>query len=68
MTVSYERYTLTLQHEYVDQDGQLHQLEEPIAVSSYVPHMDEWPSAIVINDMMERLGKYMIQQRGGKNE
>lgn len=67
MVIPYERYTLTLRHEYTDPDGQTYHLEEPIEVSCYVPHMDEMPSAIVINDMMERMRMYMIE-KGGKNE
>ena len=59
-----ERYTLTLRHEYVDSDGQHHSLEEPIAVSYAVMRMDEMSapsSAIVINEMMERMRMYMIE-------
>lgn len=65
-----ERYTLTLRHEYVDSDGQHHSLDEPIVVSYSVVHMDERtvpPSAIVINEMMEQMRKFMIE-RGGQND
>lgn len=70
MMIPYERYTLTLRHEYVDSVGQVHYLEEPIVVSYSVPHMDKMllsPSAIVINDMIEQMRRYMIE-KGKKNE
>ena len=70
MTIPHERYTLTLRHEYIDPDGQPHYLDEPIVVSYFVPHMDERSlpsSAIVINDMMERMRMYMIE-KGGEND
>jgi len=60
-----ERYTLILQHEYIDPDGQHHSLDEPITVSYAVVHMDGISapsSAIVINDMMERLRMYMVER------
>ena len=66
----HERYTLTLRHEYVDSDGQHCSLDEPIVVSYSVMHMDERSvpsSAIVINDMMERMRMYMIE-RGRQDE
>ena len=66
-----ERYTLTLWHEYVDSDGQCHSLDEPIMVSYSVMHMDERSapsSAIVINDMMERLRMFMIERWRQVNE
>lgn len=62
----HERYTLTLRHEYVDSDGQHHSLDEPIVVSYSVMHMDGMSvpsSAIVINDMMERMRMFMIERR-----
>ena len=65
-----ERYTLTLQHEYIDSDGQRHSLDEPIVASYAVAHMDEMSlpsSAIVINDMMDQMRKYMIE-RGRRDE
>ena len=64
-----ERYTLTLRHEYLDSDGQHHSLDEPIVVSCSVVRMDARsvpPSAIVINEMMERMRKFMIE-RGGQD-
>lgn len=67
----HERYTLTLWHEYVDSDGQHHSLDEPIMVSYSVMHMDERSapsSAIVINDMMERLRMFMIERWRQVNE
>lgn len=63
----HERYTLTLRHEYVDSDGQRHSLDEPIVVSYSMMHMNEMPvssSAIVINDMMERMRMFMIERVG----
>lgn len=68
MIIPHEQYTLTLRHEYVDQDGQYHSLDEPIVVSYSVIHMDERsvpPSAIVINEMMEQMRKFMVE-RGTK--
>lgn len=64
MMIPQERYTLTLRHEYVDSDGQHHSLDEPIVVSYSVMHMDERApsSAIVINEMMERMRKFMIER------
>ena len=70
MIIPYERYILKLRHEYVGSDGQHHDLEEPIVVSYSVPHIDEKslpPSAIVINEMMERMRRFMVE-KGGKNE
>lgn len=69
MMIPQERYTLTLRHEYLDSDGQHHSLDEPIVVSYSMMHIDERssvpPSAIVINEMMERMRKFMIE-RGGQ--
>jgi len=66
----HERYTLTLRHEYVDYDGHRYNLDEPIVVCHSVMHMNEMSvpsSAIVINDMMERMRMYMIE-RGRQDE
>lgn len=30
----FEKYTLTLRHEYVDKDGKTHKLSEPLTVSA----------------------------------
>lgn len=65
MIIPHERYTLTLRHEYVDSDGQHHSLDEPIVVSYSVMHTDERsvpPSAMVINEMMERMRRFMIER------
>ena len=75
MILPHEQYTLTLRHEYVDSAGQHYSLDEPIMVSYSVMHIDERssvpPSAIVINEMMERMRKFMIKsmiERGRQDE
>ena len=65
MIIQHEQYTLVLRHEYIDQDGQHHNLENPIAVSYSAADMDERsipPLSFVINEMMERMRMYIIER------
>lgn len=66
MLVPIEQYTLILKHEYVDGNGERHEFEKPIKVS-YTVCMDatnqmQMPKSVVVNEMMERMGRYVIER------
>ena len=60
-----ERYTLILKHEYIDEEGNKHELDEPVIVTHimYVPQFG-YVSA-VINDMIEQMRHYVLQMIKG---
>ena len=63
-TIPYEIYTLTLEHEYVDDDGKRIKLDEPIK-TCYMAMKDRVvnpPVSIVINDMMDKMKAYMLHE------
>ena len=56
-----ERYRLTLVHEYIDENGEAHKIEDPIR-TEYSIMMDEFapPRSVVVNEMIERLKHFML--------
>ena len=59
--MTFERYRLTLEHEYIDSKGEAHQIEDPIR-TEYSIRRDENtpPTAVIINEMLERLRRFML--------
>lgn len=59
MTV--ERYRLILAHEYIDEKGVVHKLEEPICTDySIVSDGINPPPSVIINEMLERLRRFIL--------
>lgn len=60
-----ERYRLILTHEYVDDDGEAHKIEDPIC-TNYAIIRDEHtpPTPVIINEMLERLRHFMLNNIG----
>ena len=56
-----ERYRLTLEHEYIDEDGKAYKIEDPIR-TDYSIMMDEFapPRSVILNEMIERLQHFMF--------
>ena len=56
-----ERYRLILTHEYIDENGEAHKIEDPIR-TEYSIMMDEFapPKAIIVNEMIEKLKHFML--------
>lgn len=56
-----ERYRLILTHEYIDEKGAVHRLEDPIC-ADYNIMSDESnpPKSVIINEMMEKLRRYIL--------
>lgn len=63
-----ERYMLTLVHEYIGNNGEPYQIEDPIRVASNVMiNENAPPQSVVVNEMIERLKYFMlnsIEQEG----
>lgn len=56
-----ERYRLTLTHEYIDDDGEAHKIEDPIRTDYNIMNDGiNAPTAVVINEMLERLRRFML--------
>lgn len=60
-----ERYRLILTHEYVDDDGEAHKIEDPIC-TNYTIIRDEYtpPTPVIINEMIERLKHFLLNNIG----
>lgn len=59
MTV--ERYRLILAHEYIDEKNVVHKLEEPICTDySIVSGESSPPKSVIINEMLERLRRFIL--------
>ena len=56
-----ERYRLTLEHEYINDEGKVYKIEDPIR-TDYNIMMDEFapPRSVVVNEMIERLKHFML--------
>ena len=56
-----ERYRLTLEHEYIDGNGERHKIEDPIR-TDYSVMVDEFapPKAVIVNEMIEKLKHFML--------
>lgn len=56
-----ERYRLTLEHEYIDGNGEVHKIEDPIR-TDYSVMVDEFapPKAVIVNEMIEKLKHFML--------
>lgn len=59
--MTFERYRLVLTHEYIDNDGKAHKLEDPIC-TEYNIMMDKFapPRSVIVNEMIERLKHFML--------
>lgn len=59
--MTFERYRLTLEHEYIDSKKEAHQIEDPIR-TDYSIMRDESnpPTSVIINEMIERLKHFML--------
>lgn len=71
-----ERYVLTLQHQYViheDHSVRTTNVEEPIKVMYVVSPFEQQqqmtrPQGVVINEMLERMRKYLLLKVGETGE
>ena len=71
--IPYERYTLTLTHEFFTEDGERCVLDEPVKVNYTMMSNTAVPFCIALNDMIERMAHYILQQnqshiRGNRND
>lgn len=56
-----ERYKLTLEHEYIDDDGKAHKIEDPIRTDyNIVRDESNPPTAVIVNEMLDRLRYFML--------
>lgn len=56
-----ERYRLTLEHEYIDSNGKVHKIEDPIRTDyNIIMGESNPPTVVIINEMLERLKYYML--------
>jgi len=59
--MTFERYRLILTHEYIDEKGVAHRLEDPIRTDySVVVDRLAPPKAIIVNEMIEKLKHFML--------
>lgn len=61
LVLPHEQYTLTLTHEFIDDEGECHTLDTPI-VSKYIVDKAYGcvPTGVIVNDMIERLKNYIL--------
>ena len=56
-----ERYRLIFVHEYLDNDGEAHRIEEPIYTDYNIIRDERTPPApIIINEMIEKLKSFLL--------
>ena len=56
-----ERYRLTLEHEYINDEGKVYKIEDPIRTDySVVVDRLAPPKAIIVNEMIEKLKHFML--------
>ena len=56
-----ERYRLTLEHEYINDEGEVYKIEDPIRTDySVVVDRLAPPKAIIVNEMIEKLKHFML--------
>lgn len=59
--MTFERYRLTLVHEYIDENGEAHKIEDPVRTDySVVVDRLAPPKAIIVNEMIEKLKHFML--------
>ena len=60
-TFAFERYRLTLTHEFIDDEGVSHKLDLPLTVQQVVEHhtREKYGAPVFINEMLERM-KYAV--------
>ena len=61
--MTFERYRLVLTHEYIDEKGVAHKLEDPIC-TDYNIMLDgiNPPPTVIINEMLERLRRFVLDR------
>lgn len=55
--ISYERYRLTLQHEFVDDHGANFNLDEPLVIEYIMLRGEAYrvPTPLLLNEMMDKM-------------
>lgn len=67
-TVPFEKYSLTLKHEIIDENGKAHMLDEPLVVTGMISSFER--NAIIchvnvmIHNMFERMEHEVMQKYG----
>lgn len=67
-TVPFEKYSLTLKHEIIDENGKAHMLNEPLVVTGVISSFDRnaiiCPVNVMIHNLFERMEHEVIQKYG----
>lgn len=67
-TVPFERYSLTLKHEIIDEDGKVHMLDEPLVISGIISSFEVnamiCPVNAMIHSLFERMEHEVMQKFG----
>lgn len=59
----FERYRLTLHHEYLGADGGCTNIERPIVAMVTIAHNEMFvPTGVVIDELIDRLKIFILQQ------
>lgn len=60
--IPYEAYTFVLKHEYIDENGEKHLLDDPLIVRQIFIHSDpRMPTNVLINKLFYMARKEMIK-------
>ena len=63
--MTFERYRLILTHEYIDEKGVAHKLEDTICADySIMSDRINPPPAVIINEILERLRRFVLDRMG----
>ena len=59
-----ERYRLILKHEYIDDDGIVHKIEDPYVIDSFSPVLAGYgcPPAIRVNAMLDQFKHELLSR------
>lgn len=67
-TVPFEKYSLTLKHEIIDENGKAHMLDEPLVVTGVISSFERnaiiCPVNVMIHNMFERMEHEAMQKYG----
>lgn len=66
--IEQEIYTITVEHYMQDEKGERHRLEEPIKINSIYDRSYGYNTAILLNEMFDKLKHYALLKAGAGNE
>lgn len=61
--IGWEKYRLVLYHEFVDAEGDKHNIDKPICVEMNIDYATHGiPTAVVVNRMIDQLSQFVLKE------